>query len=295
MKTTRHPSGRSISSSTRGVARRAPAPVAAVIFALAAGGCGVGSGEPEGSSPALLPQGHPELALGRSKDFDYDPPAPGSYTLPVIQEAGDGDVVGPDGKPQRLARLLDGRICVLSLIYTRCGDPSACPRASDMLRKVQGVTGEDPVLARNVKLITLSFDPEHDTPDVMGWYGKALGGKGADWDFLTTRSQKELKPVLESYGQLVERKSDPADLYGPLYHTVRVYLIDRASRVRNVYSLGLLDPRLVVTDIRTLLLEEERSRLETTSRAAPPAAGESRDASVALGNGDSSRPAQKDR
>ena len=39
-------------------------------------------------------------------------------------------------------------------------------------------------------------------------------------------------------------------------HILRVFLIDPDKRIRNIYSTGMLDPRLVVTDVRTLLLEE---------------------------------------
>lgn len=42
---------------------------------------------------------------------------------------------------------------------------------------------------------------------------------------------------------------------GPFYHPLRVYLIDSRQQLRNIYSFGLLDPRLVMTDVRTMLLE----------------------------------------
>jgi len=43
-----------------------------------------------------------------------------------------------------------------------------------------------------------------------------------------------------------------------LYHTLRVFLIDRDGRIRNIYSSGTLDPRLVLADVKTLLMEESR-------------------------------------
>jgi cytochrome oxidase Cu insertion factor (SCO1/SenC/PrrC family) len=53
----------------------------------------------------------------------------------------------------------------------------------------------------------------------------------------------------------VNAKANAADPTGPLNHTLRVYLIDRAGSIRNIYSSGTLDPRLVLSDIRTLLIE----------------------------------------
>ena len=77
----------------------------------------------------------------------------------------------------------------------------------------------------------------------------------APWKFITTRSQSDLQPILEAYGQTVDRRKNPAHPLGPLNHILRVYLIDREGQIRNIYSTGTLDPRLVLADIRTLLLE----------------------------------------
>jgi cytochrome oxidase Cu insertion factor (SCO1/SenC/PrrC family) len=73
---------------------------------------------------------------------------------------------------------------------------------------------------------------------------------------------KNLNPILETYGQRVDRKKNPDDPLGPLSHLVRVYLIDRDKMIRNIYSFGLLDPRLLLADVRTLLLEEKRALSE---------------------------------
>jgi cytochrome oxidase Cu insertion factor (SCO1/SenC/PrrC family) len=200
----------------------------------------------------------PELSLGRSEDYDYDPPEPGSYRLPVLKEATSGRVLGADGKPQDLGAVMDGHITVLSFIYTRCRDPKACPYATGVLYQVHQVSQQDPVISKNLRLITLSFDPAHDTPRIMEQYSRGLKSEdtGSDWLFLTTPTRNDLAPILESYGQQVDRKKDPDDPLGPFYHLLRVYLVDRSGMIRNIYSSGLLDPRLVLTDVRTLLLEE---------------------------------------
>ena len=121
---------------------------------------------------------------------------------------------------------------------------------------------EDRELRDNLQLVTISFDPEHDTPEVMAMHAAALDNSrdpGADWRFLTTSGPESLRPILAAYDQPVARKPDPDDAYGPLAHQLRVYLSDRGARVRNIYSLDFLDPRLVATDVRTLLAEERGS------------------------------------
>lgn len=203
----------------------------------------------------------PETEMERTEEYDYDVPVPGTYSLPPLLKASDGIVSGPEGTRLRLLELMEGRITVLSFIYTRCPDPRACPMATGALRQVHALTVVDPTVANDVLLATMSFDPAFDTPEVMKAFGKANRSEdtGAPWLFLTAPSKKELNPILNAYGQVIHLpKDDPAQ---KIKHPVRVYLIDRKKQVRNIYSFGLLDPRMVMTDIRTLLMEEEAEKL----------------------------------
>jgi cytochrome oxidase Cu insertion factor (SCO1/SenC/PrrC family) len=227
------------------------------------GGCGIDAltASAQTSSQNELSAKRPELELGRTAEYDYDPPEPGTYKLPEIKPAADGPVVGLDGRPSTLHECFRDRITVLSFIYTRCADPSACPYATGVLYKIHSISEQDPLIAQNLRLITFSFDPEHDTPRTMEDYSRALRKtSGSEWRFLTTAGSEDLRPILIAYGQQVDRREDPNHPLGPYFHLLRVYLIDRHGVIRNVYSSGLLDPRLVITDIRTLLLEEGESR-----------------------------------
>lgn len=197
----------------------------------------------------------PELSIPRTADYDYDPPEPGSYALPPIKAAADGRVLDETGAEQSLRAFLDGRITVMAFIYTRCGD--ICPQATMLLHELHGIASEDPALRDQLQLITISFDPEHDTPEVMALHAEALAGESAEWRFLTTSGKDALRPILDAYDQPIGPKPDPNDPLGPLAHQLRVFLIDGRGEVRNIYSVGFLDPRLVMTDVRTVLGEEE--------------------------------------
>src|SRR5262245_27363766 len=72
----------------------------------------------------------------RSSEYDYEPPAPGSYVLPVVKEAADGEVLDTEGRPLRLRELTRGRVTVMSFIYTRCAAAKACPYATGVLREL---------------------------------------------------------------------------------------------------------------------------------------------------------------
>jgi cytochrome oxidase Cu insertion factor (SCO1/SenC/PrrC family) len=198
--------------------------------------------------------------LSRTADHDYDVPPPGSYTLPIVRPGADGAIIDAEAGPMRLHRLTKGRITVLSFIYTRCASAKACPYATGVLLRLHQLSAQDPSLAKLLRLISMSFDPANDTPERMAAYAKigSTRPSAAEWRFVTTESENTLRPILEAYGQAVDRKSNPNDPAGPLNHTLRVLLLDPEGNIRNIYSSGTLDVRLVLADIQTLRLENER-------------------------------------
>jgi cytochrome oxidase Cu insertion factor (SCO1/SenC/PrrC family) len=81
--------------------------------------------------------------LPRTSDHDYNPPAPGSYSLPAVKPAGDGEVLDCKGQPMRLRELTHGRVTVMSFIYTRCAAPKACPYATGVLMELHQLSSQD--------------------------------------------------------------------------------------------------------------------------------------------------------
>ncbi len=192
-------------------------------------------------------------------NYDYDPPVAGSYALPVIKMAPNGAILDSTGQALNLSELTHGRITVLSFIYTRCAAPRACPYATGVLYDLHALSADDQGLANNTRLVSLSFDPDYDTPQRLASYSEAMRERtsGCEWRFITTRSRAELDAILNGYGQAVDKRSNPNDPQGPLYHILRVFLIDREGYIRNIYSSATLDPRLILADVKTLLMEEK--------------------------------------
>ena len=200
-----------------------------------------------------------EPATSPSAGYAFALPEPGSYRLPAIRRAVGGRVLDERGQGHDLTDLLLGRITVLAFMYTRCGD--ICPTATLQLSLLQDLVAKDPWLAQRMHLVSMSFDPEHDTPEALAEYAAAWRSDepGApEWLFLTAPDRSALTPVLAAYGQAVSAKPDPAAASGPLYHIFRAFLIDASGEIRNIYSLDFLDPDLVLTDIKTLVLDQER-------------------------------------
>ena len=181
--------------------------------------------------------------------------APGTYVLPPIKRAADAMPLDEAGRPVSLSELYDGRITVLAFIYTRCAD--VCPLASTRMADLQSLASADPELAGALRLVSLSFDPEHDTPERMAEYAAAFRAPEAtsEWVFLTAPDAAAMAPVLAAYDQPVSRKAGPDDGFGPFSHLLRVFLVDPDGEIRNIYSADFLDPRLVMNDAKTLLME----------------------------------------
>jgi cytochrome c peroxidase len=188
--------------------------------------------------------------------LQYNPPAAGSYQLPPLGVAVDGKVLNDLGEQLTLYDLFDDKLVLLGFIYTHCSDINGCPLASFVMKKVQGRLAEDAGLAQQVRLISLSFDPLQDTPAILVDYARHFRRPGSDWQFLTTASETELQPILDGYGQWRQREYDSnGNFTGSMSHILRVFLIDRQHRIRNIYSSGFLDADTVVNDLRTLDME----------------------------------------
>jgi protein SCO1/2 len=190
--------------------------------------------------------------------YAFPLPQPGTYRLPSIKAASGGRILDEQGQERDLADLFAGRVVVLAFIYTRCGD--VCPTASARLAALQELATADPALSARMRLVSMSFDPDHDTPAVMTEYAaqwRSADPKAPDWPYVTAASRAALDPILTAYDQSVMRKPDQD---GGLYHILRVFLIDASGRIRNIYSLDFLDPDLVLNDIRTVLMDRDPVR-----------------------------------
>jgi cytochrome oxidase Cu insertion factor (SCO1/SenC/PrrC family) len=192
----------------------------------------------------------------------FGPPAPGSYHLPVIQPGPKGDVLDEAGRAHEIAQLTQGHITLLGLVYTRCHDAQGCPRATWAFSQVRSLLRADPALERHVRMVTLSFDPAHDTPRAIAEYASNVRapGPGAQWRFLTTASSAQLAPILDALGQDVARTRDSPEEFE---HTVKVFLLDPRGDVREIYSSAWLVPEIIVNDMRTL----ERESLQSAASA----------------------------
>jgi protein SCO1 len=195
--------------------------------------------------------------------MDYTPPPAGSYTLHVIQSTPDGRVVDAGGRTRSLSEYTRGRITLLSLIYTYCTEPTGCALAYETQVDLRKRIVADPALRGRAQFVSLSFDPLNDKPETMRLYGgkNARADGPLPWHFLTTSSVKALKPILDGLGQEIEVEVDARGKpTRTISHMLKLFLIDREGRVREIYSTDFLHPEAMLNDIKTLVLEEDGQR-----------------------------------
>ena len=187
----------------------------------------------------------------------FVPPAPGSYTLQVIQRVPDAVLLDVADRARPLREFTRGRVTLLTFFYTYCTDPWGCPYAYGLMTGLR-----ERLLARNdaanrVRFVSISFDPTHDTPEALQRYaGTTRGDKRLPWELLTARSVADLLPLLDDFGQDVRVERDPAGRpLRTINHMLKLFLIDTAGRVREIYALDFLHPEMLMNDIETLLME----------------------------------------
>ncbi len=194
-------------------------------------------------------------------------PQPGSYRLPASGRAVDGRVLDAEGHPTTLAHLFDGKVVLLAFFYRLCDDVNGCPLTEAVLRQVQRRLAADPDSAEAVRLLSLSFDHARDTPETLQPLQQGVSAIDApDWAYLTTAGVGDLAPILDGYRQSVTVEYGPDGApSGALAHILRVFLIDAAGNIRNIYSASFLHADTVVNDIRTLLMEGAKSASQAVS------------------------------
>jgi protein SCO1/2 len=118
--------------------------------------------------------------------------------LQVGEEVTDFLMTGQDGKPFKLSDLR-GKVVVLTFIYTRCPMPDFCPLMDRKFSELAQHLKAFPRRAEDIRMISLSFDPEHDTPEVLRKHGVIRGAIPPLWSYAVA-SHEELAKIAPRLG-----------------------------------------------------------------------------------------------
>ena len=191
--------------------------LAALLSVAPLGGCG-------DSQPA---EGIKVGEAGRSGGGAYPEKPPILGTVPPFS------LTNEDGFPIDNDRL-GGRVWIASFIFTRC--PATCPRLSVAFAKLQKTFTSD-VDFEDGRLVSISVDPTHDTPEVLRQYARNFGADRMKWTFLTG-DRKAIWSLAKEGFKLAVTDAPDSDMV--IAHSQHFALVDRLGRIRGYYD-GLDD------------------------------------------------------
>ncbi len=152
-------------------------------------------------------------------------------------------LVDQDGKTLT-NKALKGHVYVADLIFTRCAGP--CPIMTGKMAALQKSIA-DP----RVHFLSVSVDPEHDTPAVLKDYAKGYGADESRWHFATGTQDAAF-----SLAKGLLLAATPAQKDAPIIHSVLFILVDQAGQIRGNYSSQDSDAQMrLIADARKLAEE----------------------------------------
>lgn len=167
--------------------------------------------------------------------------------LPRLWALPDFSLTERNGQPVTLSSLR-GQVWIADFFYTTCPGPChiLTSRFSALQKELAGTS--------DLRFVSISSDPEKDTPQVLQNYAKRLEASDA-WYFLT--GDKAAIYSLANQGFKLSLSEDPSNATEPIDHSTKLALVDRTGTVRGVYDgMGEEGKAKILRDVRLLLAEK---------------------------------------
>lgn len=171
-----------------------------------------------------------------------------THDLPVYNDVPPFELIDQDGRPFSRDDLA-GKVWIADFIFTRCS--AVCPMMTQMLSVLQDRLREHPHWD-DIRLVSISVDPQHDQPDVLREFGEQYGSIPGHWYFLT--GEKPATWALSSEGFHLGVGDTPDNAAMPITHSSKFVLVDQQGRIRGYYdSFEPTEREQLLRDIDTLL------------------------------------------
>jgi protein SCO1/2 len=152
-----------------------------------------------------------------------DSDAPQEQGLPVLFDTPHFAMTDQNAKPFDSDQL-KGNVWVAAFVFTNC--PGVCPMMTQRMAKLQST-----VPSKDVKLVSISVDPERDTPEVLKQYAQRFKADESRWHFLTGEKSAMLEAAKGLKLSVTSAEGDK-----PITHAETFLLVDRQGRVRGIYD-----------------------------------------------------------
>ncbi len=169
------------------------------------------------------------------------------------EEVPDYRLVNQDGKAIRIKNYR-GKALLLTFIFTRCQMLDQCTLMSGNFETIDRELQKQPELRAKTHLLSISFDPEYDTPKVLRSYGGAYTGNYTDetfehWEF-ASGTPDEVKGIAQFFGLRYNKDSETGQ--EQIIHSLRTALIGPDGKIAKVYRGNEWKPEEVLQDIKSL-------------------------------------------
>jgi protein SCO1 len=206
----------------------------------------LGTGDEITADVVVTPTGgHLENIVVTKKGASGASPAPARMNEPQPGDrVPDFTLTNQDGKHIRLSSFR-GHVLLVTFIYTRCPFPNYCPLVSKDFAQIYAATHKDPA-SSGIRLLSVSIDPEHDTPAALRSYAATFSQiTGAPpfnrWEFATAPPE-ELKKMADFFGLYIDRES------GVIVHSMSTTVISPQGEIYKWYSDNDWSPADLIAD-----------------------------------------------
>jgi len=138
---------------------------------------------------------------------------------------------------------LRGKAWAFTFIFTRCPLPEYCPRLSRHFAAAQRALSEEEGISVRCHFLSITIDPEFDTPARLAAYAKLYGADPARWTF-ATGDPADLAKLSGAFGVEVARTGAQLD------HNLRTVVVDADGRVQRIFIGNEWEPEDLVRELR---------------------------------------------
>jgi protein SCO1 len=175
---------------------------------------------------------------------DASAPAPAFTLLEPGQAVPDEPFTDQDDRPWHPAAMA-GKAYALTFVYTRCPLPTYCPLMNRNFRAAQQAVASKAAVRDRVRFVTVSFDPDHDTPAVLKAHAAAIGADLSTWTFVTA-PRDIVDPFAAKFGVSVIRDPKTPD---EITHNLRTAVVSPAGTIVKIYGGNEWTPAQLAADL----------------------------------------------
>lgn len=182
-------------------------------------------------------------------------------TMPAVMVAKEGDEVPNftlrnQDEREILIHNYRGKVLLLTFIYTRCPEPTYCTLMSNNFAQIDRDLGQDSGLYAKTHLLSISIEPEYDTPQVLRSYGSAHTGRYeketfAHWEF-AAGTKEQVKDIAQYFGLTYFPQKDQ------IIHGLRTVIVKPDGKVAKIYTGNEWKPEDVVGEIKKTAADSRR-------------------------------------